>query len=280
MKLNDARDIRLGSRQVKAVYLGEKLIWPKSAEPDEPDLPEGYTRLLAIQGGKAYAVLELENIIARQNLKIVLDCGFYHALSGSEKNYCNGGCGMTAYFDNAVTGNHDRAGFACIYDPFDNSAEEGELVYKYINFSGRNVLTEETHATVPLETRMCITMTIDGTISLAADVNGDVITLSGEQEIAFSDEPEFTIRSLTSSKLGDFFNSVPISSGTRIFDMKIYDGETLIGHYIPCMGMGEKNVETAGLFDVVGNQFHYSSGMSTSSSYVFTPVYLEVENEL
>lgn len=72
MKLNDAKNIIYGSRQVKKVYLGKYLIWPKeeSEEPVEPIDPDvRYRRILAIDssriGNKAIPHINLNYLFQR-----------------------------------------------------------------------------------------------------------------------------------------------------------------------------------------------------------------------
>lgn len=87
MKLNDAKDIRLGNTQVKAVYLGEQLIWPqKQPEPSEPPLPDGYTRLLAIESTNSSPNSPLQLLTLQNTSKIVAD--YEITVEPTHMNYC------------------------------------------------------------------------------------------------------------------------------------------------------------------------------------------------
>lgn len=68
------------------------------------------------------------------------------------------------------------------------------------------------------------------------------------------------------------YNSSPISTNTKIYEYKVYDGPTLIQHFVPCEYNGRY-----GMQDLVENKFYGNKGTGTFKVGPEVPNYDEIE---
>lgn len=68
------------------------------------------------------------------------------------------------------------------------------------------------------------------------------------------------------------YNYSPISTNTKIYEYKVYDGPTLIQHFIPCEYNGQY-----GMWDLVENKFYGNKGTGTFKVGPEVPNYDEIE---
>lgn len=231
MKLNNAKDIRLGDQQIKAVYLGEQLIWPKNTEPPAP-LP--YDRLLAIEGNNSPYIDT--GYIHKANTKIVCDCTM---LSGNYQ--------WEWLFGSRV----GETGYTNSFQVLKRYYSTDSLYYLRTPVNG----VENRTGDVTLNKRCLVT------------AEGNRITMAYEGEEVQTYEISDTVDNGLNSMFIFGCNDSPTPGGhrlcanctshMRLYGFRIYEGDKLLHDFIPAR---RKDDGAICLYDTVTKTFRENSG--------------------
>lgn len=281
MQLNNAPDIRIGDKSVKAVYLGEELIWPvlpPKPEPEpvpeptpepipepEPEIPPEFTRLLAILGEYDGGTSIMLDYIPKSNTKIVMDC-------------------------KVTTDSYKRSPYACL---FGYSGTTGELSWsarqqKWPGSDGAygfafevgpvtsSYFTEPNWVFLDGDIRFDerFTLTAYGNKLIISYENGEGFTLTNEHYSLADMQCPICIFG-TAYYWGSAnmkYNQMP-SGPTMLYSAKIYEGNELIYSFYPVIRNSDK---TCGLWETVHGVFHVNTGQYPAY-YKFAPIYMEDE---
>ena len=243
MKLNAAKNIMFGNRQVKKVYLGEHLIWPTGLP--EPILPSGYEQVKAIEyrraKGEEYEPMPAidTRYLPCSKTKLVMDCIAYEspfAANGlfTPFGFCkNSGWNgtwkwlMSRQEETGVEGNPDL--------PF-TSVTQFRLNLGFIRTS-RDIYLNRRYK-----------ITSEKNYFLFDD---------GKEEIKVSfNDAQLVDYTWTDVSYGLCLFSM--GNGTegcnmRLYSCKIYEDDILVRNFIPAV---EKKTGICGLYDTIESVFH------------------------
>lgn len=241
MKLNDARDIRLGEQPVNEVYLGEELIWSRKQ-------PATYTPLAAIFCGRSDNCSVISDYVPVENTRIVMECRIQEQWGGVYSACEFFGCRQNAMGTN----------FGWYVQCYTGT---GELDL-FLQPPGAAVAPVRSSQKLPVEKRFVLTAQ-GNSVTITYPDGGTGFTLT---------DPNHTLQTTTypigvfGSHYQDDTNEWGITAGPfYLYDVMIYEGDTLVRHFVPVL---HDQTQEAGLFDTVQQKFFGNVGTKP-----ITPVY-------
>lgn len=259
MKLNDAKDIKLGTTQVLKVFLCEELIWPpqRSSEDDNLDdshFKEHFQKLVAIQGDRGTNIAI--GYIPKHNSRIVMDC-----------MVLDDGKQVIPYA--ILFGSMAYGADAWALQQFAYPEQQNQT-YKLGLCTGNAIrLTDPQYAWADSNLHLGerFTMTAYGNTAQISYQDGDSLTLTNENY------------SLTDLKyplciLGSYNKESPTgyAGPVQLYAAQIYEDDKLLYDFIPAF---HKEQQLAGLYDKLSKTFYSNS--APNPDYRIIPIYEETE---
>lgn len=250
MNLNNASDLRLGGRQLNAVYLGDKLIW--SRKPPAPELPSYLARITAIRSKSMYATLAFDDILCRKNTRVDVTAEYgTDAEKITNDRMC---CLCVLVFSRTTNGREINYGFGAgvSYDANYQTATEARalIMTHHDTYAGARITNDK----IRLRQKMTVSVQM-------ADFPYATVTYEGDAEPSVRLEMPSHIDIGLGNPNNQFNKKIlfgeagyPIGDAT-VYEIRVYEGDVLTHHLIPVRNIAGGDLY--GFFDTVKRKEYY-----------------------